>query len=125
MKKIGDICTISFLVIAVISCIAGFVISLGSCSTTKTEQVVKIDTVFVTTVIKDTVLVDNHEEVESLAKRLKQAQDSTKFYRDSVTYENYINARRIEKINYYLNCVKKNSKNKKYFYGWIKRTMSE
>ena len=78
------------------------------------------------------VNVVDSSEIISLREQLKTAnaeisllQDSVKFYRDSVEYENYINARRIEKIKYYINITDKKSTNKKYFFGWIKRTMSE
>ena len=80
---------------------------------------------FVEVTKTDTVLVDRVNELDSLVRALKQAQDSTKFYRDSVYYRNYINSRRIEKINYYIKICEKNTKNKKYFFGWIKRTMTE
>lgn len=82
-----------------------------------------VDTVYIEVIRVDTI-VDTHV-ADSLGKCLIQAQDSMKFYRDSISFENYSNARKIAKINYYLDCVKKNSNNKQFFYGWIKRTMSE
>ena len=82
---------------------------------TDTIVVPKIDTLWV---------VDNNR-VDSLANCLKSAQDSIIFYRDSIRYEDYENARRIEKIKYYIKICENNSKNKQFFYGWIKRTMTE
>lgn len=81
------------------------------------------DTIYIEVQKVDTI-VDTYA-VDSLENCLKQSQDSVKFYRDSISYENYSNARRIAKINYYLDCVRKNSNNKQFFYGWIKRTMSD
>lgn len=42
-----------------------------------------------------------------------------------VEYENYMNARKVERINYYILITEKNPKNKQFFYGWIKRVMAE
>lgn len=123
MKK-SDIFSASVLLLTLILMIVGCSISCGS-SRTEAKNKTKTDTVFVEVVRVDTVLVDRVNELDSLVKALKQAQDSTKFYRDSVYYQNYINSRRIEKIKYYINICNKNAKNKKYFFGWIKRTMTE
>lgn len=78
------------------------------------------------------IYVSNSEYNDSLFKELKNVQDSLKvirdsmvYYRDTIEYQNYINARRIEKIKYYINICDRRSVNKKYFFGWIKRTMSE
>lgn len=80
---------------------------------------------FVATEKHDTLIIEHLERIDSLLNQLQKSQDSIRFYRDSVEYKNYINARRIEKIKYYINICNKNTKNKKYFFGWIKRTMSE
>lgn len=71
-------------------------------------------------------------KLDSLFNVLKLTQDSLKvtrdsmlFYRDTILYENYINARRIEKIKYYINICESRSANKKYFFGWVKRAISE
>ena len=123
MKK-SDVFSASILLLTFILMMVGCSISCGS-SRTEVKNKTNTDTVFVDVVKVDTVLVDRVNELDSLVKALKQAQDSTKFYRDSVYYRNYINSRRIEKINYYIKICEKNTKNKKYFFGWIKRTMSE
>ena len=80
----------------------------------------------------DTVVVIDSMKVDSLFNILRATQDSLQtmrdsvvFYRDTILYENYINARRIEKIKYYIDICDKRSTNKKYFFGWIKRAVSE
>ena len=65
------------------------------------------------------------EQLETANQTITLLQDSVKFYRDSTEYENYINARRIEKIKYYIKITENRSANKKYFFGWIRRTMNE
>lgn len=80
-------------------------------------------------VMPDTVYV----EVPTLNdERIKELEADVVFWKnvaDSVSttipYEDYMNARRVEKIKYYISITEKNSNNKKFFYGWIKRTMSE
>lgn len=76
--------------------------------------------------------ISNSEYIDSLFNELRNVQDSLKitkdsmaYYRDTIEYQNYINARRIEKIKYYIEICNRRSANKKYFFGWIKRTMSE
>lgn len=97
-----------------------------SCGATKNSSYnVKPDTMFVATEKHDTLIIEHLERIDSLLNQLQRSQDSIRFYRDSVEYKNYINARRIEKIKYYINICNKNTKNKKYFFGWIKRTISE
>lgn len=83
------------------------------------------DTIFVETIRVDTVKVIDHERLDSLATCLAEARDSIRLYRDSIPYQDYINARRIEKIKYYISICEKKSTNKKFFYGWIKRAMTE
>lgn len=58
---------------------------------------------------------------ESDIQNMKYKADSLK----NIPYGVYINARRIEKIKYYISICEKRPSNKKFFYGWIKRTMSE
>lgn len=76
-------------------------------------------------VIDSSEIISLREQLNIANSQISVLQDSVKFYRDSVDYENYINARRIEKIKYYINITDKRSANKKYFFGWIKRTMNE
>ena len=76
-------------------------------------------------VVDSSEIISLRAQLETANQTITLLQDSVKFYRDSVEYENYINARRIEKIKYYINITDKKSTNKKYFFGWIKRTMSE
>ena len=76
-------------------------------------------------VVDSSEIISLRAQLETANQQISLLQDSVKFYRDSTEYENYINARRIEKIKYYINITDKKSTNKKYFFGWIKRTMSE
>lgn len=92
------------------------------------EQV--LDTIVVieydTIMVVDTAKLDSLAKcLDSLAKCLESTQDSLVFYRDSIRYDDYINARRIEKIKYYIKICENNSKNKQFFFGWIRRTMTE
>jgi hypothetical protein len=118
---IAKIWMIIFIALTISGCIVSCCTPKGTTSDTPTKQ----DTVYVVQERVDTLWVDNRAEIDSIAKCLKQATDSLIFYRDSVSYDNYINARRIEKINYYISICEKKSTNKKFFYGWIKRTMTE
>jgi hypothetical protein len=93
---------------------------LNSC---KTSDVASVDTVYFYK--HDTIQVVDNKIRDSLVSVLQKTKDSLKRCRDSIEYEDYINARRIEKVKYYINICEKNSKNKKYFYGWIKRAVSE
>lgn len=85
------------------------------------EQV--LDTIVV--IKYDTITIVDTTKLDSLAKCLKSTQDSLAFYRDSIRYDDYMNARRIEKIKYYIKICENNSKNKQFFFGWIRRTMTE
>lgn len=83
---------------------------------------VKHDTIY----IVDEFRVDSLKTVLLLTQdSLCIARDSMIFYRDTILYENYINARRVEKVKYYISICEKNSANKKFFFGWIKRAVSE
>ena len=79
-----------------------------------------------------TIYIVDYSRRDSLANLLKltqdslrQARDSVVFYRDTIKYEDYINARRIEKIKYYISICNKKPSNKKFFFGWINRAISE
>lgn len=76
-------------------------------------------------VVDSSEIISLRAQLETANQQISLLQDSVKFYRDSTEYENYINARRIEKIKYYIKITENRSANKKYFFGWIKRTMSE
>lgn len=77
----------------------------------------------------DTVYVEVPTLNEERIKELEADVEYWKSVADSVTttipYNDYMNARRMEKIKHYISICEKNSNNKKFFYGWIKRTMSE
>lgn len=69
--------------------------------------------------VADTVLI------LELKDEIKILRDSLEKITNEITYENYINARRIEKIKYYINITERKPTNQKFFFGWIRRTMSE
>lgn len=80
----------------------------------------------------DTVVIIDNDRLDSLQAVLESCkdsilflQDSLTYYRDSIRYEDYINGRRIEKIKYYISICEKNANNKKYFFGWIRRAVSD
>lgn len=76
-----------------------------------------------TVIIRDTV--KDEINIQQLEQYIQQLEDSITKLNTTILYETYINARRIEKIKYYIDICEKKPNNKKYFYGWIKRTMSE
>ncbi len=76
-------------------------------------------------VVDSSEIISLRAQLETANQQISLLQDSVKFYRDSTEYENYINARRIEKIKYYIKITENRSANKKYFFGWIRRTMDE
>ena len=80
----------------------------------------------------DTIVIVDNKKVDSLLNVLRLYEDSlscfkdsVSYYRDSIRYEDYINGRRIEKIKYYIGICEKNANNKKYFFGWIRRAVSD
>lgn len=86
----------------------------------KTEVIGKTcDTVCVKVYVYDTLLLNKMNSEISFLK------DSIKKIDSIITYENYMNARKIEKIKYYISITEKRPDNKKFFYGWIKRTVAE
>ena len=121
MKKIILFCT--FLALLIVSC---------TCSRGSLSHEPKEPDSMLLPLKPDTVVVIDGMKVDSLFNILRATQDSLQtmrdsvvFYRDTILYENYINARRIEKIKYYIDICDKRSTNKKYFFGWIKRAVSE
>jgi len=77
------------------------------------------DTIILVDTVRDEIYI------QLLKQYIQQLEDSITKINTTIPYETYINARKIEKIKYYIDICEKNSNNKKYFYGWIKRTMSE
>jgi hypothetical protein len=66
----------------------------------------------------------NKDNVQALQQRIIVLQDSIHYLRSTIDYKAYINVRRIEKVKYYISICKKHPKNKKYFFGWVQRTVS-
>lgn len=72
-----------------------------------------------------TVVIEDTARISELTDKIKCLEDSLKFYKDSIPYNVYINARKIEKIKYYIRITEKKPSNQKFFYGWIRRTINE
>lgn len=92
------------------------------------------DTIYVEVPVYIEVPTNNgeNEKLKSKISDLEKDVDylSVKTFRadsalNRVEYENYMNARKVERINYYILITEKNPKNKQFFYGWIKRVMAE
>lgn len=96
-------------------------ILLVSCSTAKIVEVP------VPVPVYDTVYIDttNHDRVAELEADIRFWRDSVYTINTTIPVDVYFNARKIEKIKYYISITERNPNNKKFFYGWIKRTMSE
>lgn len=77
----------------------------------------------------DTVYVEvptlNEERIKELEADVAYWKNVADSVGTTIPFDDYMNARRIEKIKYYISITENNSNNKKFFYGWIKRTMSE
>ena len=110
-----------------------FLLLSMSCGCTKgLHQQGKEPDIIPTELKPETIRIENTTKLDSVFKVLKEKQDSIDmlrdsmvYYRDTTEYINYINARRIEKIKYYISICEKRPANKQYFFGWIRRTMSE
>ena len=111
-------------------CIFSLVLIFIGCSNKYVASTpMRKDTVYVEKVkverITDSVEVNIlKSKIKSLEFKNDSLQNRIEYYRDSINEKNYMNERRIEKIKYYIRITRKNPKNKKFFYGWIKRTMS-
>ena len=80
-------------------------------------------------VMPDTVYIEvpllNEERIKELEADVAFWKNVADSVSTTIPYEDYMNARRMEKIKYYISITERNSNNKQFFYGWIKRTMSE
>lgn len=93
-----------------------------SCKRCETKETIITDTVYIEKV--DSVAIG--EIRDSLNAIIQTLQDSVIYYRDSTWREkDYLNAKRCAKVNYYISICERNSSQKKFFYGWIKRAMSD
>ena len=81
------------------------------------------------TEIPDTVYIEvptlNEERIKELEADVEYWKAVADSIQTTIPYDVWLNGRRIEKIKYYISICEKNSKNKKFFYGWIRRTMNE
>lgn len=87
------------------------------------------DTPITMSAVPDTVYVEvpvlNQERIKELEADVRYWKAIADSVSTTIPYDDYINARRAEKIRYYINICERNSNNKKFFFGWIKRAMSE
>lgn len=81
----------------------------------------------VESIVRDTIYL----EVQDV-DRVAQLEADVRYWRDSVYHLNntipldvYMNARKIEKIKYYISITENRPANRKFFYGWIRRTIQE
>lgn len=81
------------------------------------------------TEIPDTVYIEvptlNEERIRELEADVEYWKAVADSIQTTIPYDVWIDRRRIEKIKHYISICEKNSKNKKFFYGWIRRTMNE
>lgn len=95
-------------------------ISCGSmCSKSTDNSVAVSDTIYVEVLVADTVRIKELEADVAFWK------DSVKLYKETIPFDVYMNARKIEKIKYYIQITERNGNNRAFFYGWIKRTMAD
>ncbi len=111
MKNIAFILTL-----LLIGCTQTPIVDLG-----QPKQVVFNDTIY------DTVYVyaDNIQLLNEYKSAAAYWQDSVHVLNSTITLDDYENARKMEKIRYYISITERNPKNKTFFFGWIKRTMTD
>lgn len=100
-----------------------FALFLVNCSYTKNNKIKEN-----TSLIQDSLvnkIYSDSIEIFKLKQEVKFWKDSVETLDSTINYEDYINARRIEKIKYYIKICENRPTNKKYFFGWIKRTITE
>lgn len=90
-----------------------------SCTAVKTVEVEKIihDTLYFETV--------DHDRVAELEADVCYWRDSVYYLNSTIPIDVYFNARKIEKIKYYISITENRPANRKFFYGWIRRTIQE
>lgn len=90
------------------------------------------------TQVTNAVALEVQSPVDSVCfEKVKMLEASVDYYRhlcDSLStrirysgydaYADYANARKIEKIKYYIQITEKNPNNQNFFFGWVKRTMA-
>ena len=88
------------------------------CCTPRVVEVVKV--------VHDTIEVPQDVElINKLKADVVVWKDSVDYLNSTIPLDVYMNARKIEKIKYYIDITERNSNNKKFFYGWIRRTIAD
>lgn len=101
------------------------ILTVSSCGTSLPTNEKEIKTVTVTDTVYIEVPYLNEKRISELESDVKYWKNIVDSCNNTIPYSDYMNARRIEKIKYYISICEKNTNNKKFFFGWIKRTMSE
>lgn len=78
-------------------------------------------------VVTDTIYVPYNDtlQIMELSKEVQFWKDSVYVLNNTVKLEDYLNATKVEKIKHYINITERNPKNRTFFYGWVKRTISD
>lgn len=80
-------------------------------------------------IIPDTVYIEvpilNEERIKELEGDIEYWRCVVDSINSTIPFDTYMNARKIEKIKYYISICDKNANNKKFFFGWVKRAVSE
>lgn len=109
------------IIILLFSCL--FAALLFSCSS-KSGQVVEVPYYITDTIyIEDTSL--NDERIKELEADVLYWKGKYEEKINTIPFDVYMNARKVEKSKYYIQICERNPKNKKFFFGWIRRTMAE
>lgn len=87
-----------------------------------TSSVTEVNSVVVSDPVVDYVCIEKVKQLECTVDYYRKLCDSLS---TTIRYEDYSNARKIEKIKYYIKCVEKTPSNNEFFFGWIKRTISD
>jgi hypothetical protein len=78
--------------------------------------------------ILNTSLVDKTNTVKSLTDSIEKLQakvDSLSKIGTTIEFENYIAKKKLVRIKYYIKICDNKPSNKKFFFGWVKRTIRQ
>lgn len=65
------------------------------------------------------------KEIAELKKRVEELSFENTRLKTTISERDYFNARKVEKIKYYVNICERRPRNKKFFFGWVKRTLKD
>jgi len=123
MKRIILMLSFIFFVLFFVNCGGRNIVNADNKDTSFLEKKeVKNDNKIV--LLRDTIKL-KEDSIHHYINLIKIYKDSIRYYKDSIEYKNYSNSVKILKIKYYIKITQKHPKNKKYFFGWVNRTISE